>query len=171
MVLVPIILLSACSTQAALDRSSSSSISSHSSRVEMPSKSALRRSIRTAQKYDQVEMADQENKDANIRYSDIVGSQNREKYTGKLKIVGGEVFAKKVYSGNSYMYFIEDNANQNHVFIIFTNSKGIRKDDLIMVHGVIAGKTTYPNTDGNKDNAVMLTAMKKNIENAGASGK
>lgn len=40
-----------------------------------------------------------------------------------------------------------------------------------MVHGVIVGKVTYTNGNGNRRNGVIIAAAAKDIQNNGAVGK
>lgn len=172
--LLPIMLLTGCSKT---NSSSSSSTSSQSSTIETsqatyPSTDAIKTAVNKAKKADQVDLIEAMEKDANVRFSDVVQNSDPEKYVGKVKLVDGEVFdTENTKSKDGKMYYIEDVTNKDHVYVLYTNKTGIRKDDSIETYGVIAGKMTYPTSDNKTEKAILITATKKNVQNNGATGK
>ena len=171
--LLPIALLTGCTGAAnSSSSSSSSSKSSQDSSYDLPTSGAFAKAVHKAENMDTVEQATAEEKDASIRYSDIVGSSNRDKYVGKARVLTGTVTGKKSTTAKgNYMYFVPDTANLKHAYWIYTNKKGIRTDDTLMVHGIIVGKVTYTNDNGNRRNGVIVAAKAKNIQNDGAAGQ
>lgn len=171
--LLPIMLLTGCSgTSNSSSTSSSSAKSSQDDNYDLPTSSAFTKAVNKDKNMDTSERATAEENDANIRYSDIVGSSDRDKYAGKAKIVTGTVTGKKSTTAkDNYMYFVPDTANSKHAYWVYTNKKGIRTDDTLMVHGVIVGKVTYTNGNGNRRNGVIVAAAAKDIQNNGAVGK
>lgn len=92
-----LLMLTGCSgTKDSSSNSSSSSKSSQDDSYDLPTSDAFTKAVNKDKNMDTSERATAEENDANIRYSDIVGSSNRDKYAGKAKIVTGTVTGKKV---------------------------------------------------------------------------
>lgn len=169
--------LAACSNSTSSSGSSSSSSASSSSeeadqRTKTPSEKAIDSALDKAKSISQTDMIEQEENDANIRFSDITNISNRDKYTGKVKAFSGKVFdSDETTDSSTHVYYVEDNANSDHVFVVETNKSGIRKGDMLMVHGIIAGKFTYSTNDNSRINAVMLISEKQFVQNSGDSGE
>jgi len=172
---MPFLLLTLTGCSGTKDSSSNSSSSSKSSQddsYDLPTSGAFTKAVNKAKNMDTLKRTTAEENDADIRYSDIVGSSNRDKYAGKAKIITGTVTGKKSTTAkDNYMYFVPDTANSKHAYWVYTNKKGIRTDDTLMVHGVIVGKVTYTNGNGNRRNGVIIAAAAKDIQNNGAVGK
>lgn len=177
--LLATISLAACSSSASKSSSSSSESSTSSSSSEeadqgtqTPSEKAIDSALDKAKSISQSDMIEQVENDANIRFSDITKASNRDKYTGKAKTFSGKVFdSDETTDSSTHVYYVEDNANTDHVFVVETNKSGIRKGDTLNVDGIIAGKFTYSTDDNSRINAVMLAAEKQFVQNSGDSGE
>jgi len=168
--------LSACSSSTSSSSSSSSSASSSSKEADQgtqtPSEKAIDSALDKAKSISQSDMIEQVESDANIRFSDITKASNRDKYTGKAKTFSGKVFGSdETTDSSTHVYYVEDNANTDHVFVVETNKPGIRKGDTLNVNGIIAGKFTYSTNDNSRINAVMLISEKQFVQNSGDSGE
>lgn len=167
--------LSGCGGTSTKSSNSNNRSSSERTKVKsdtFPSKPAMKLAAKRANNYDDIQLANSANKDSSIRYSDIIGSKDRSKYAGRVKLIAGEVVSvEKTNSQSSFMYYISDDANPKHIFALWTNKKHVRTKDQLQVKGVIAGKMSYSNTNNTRVDAVMLVADKQNVQNYGASGE
>lgn len=137
-----------------------------------PSTKSIKLAVKKATKSDEGDLVLAGEHDANLRFSDITKSPDADKYAGKVKQISGEVFdIKNTKSKDGKMYYIEDAANNDHVYVIYTNKTGVRKDDTLSGIAVVAGKMTYTTSNNRTEKAVLVAAQKSNIQNNGAVGK
>lgn len=137
-----------------------------------PSTKSIKLAVKKATKSDEGDLVLAGEHDASLRFSDITKSPDADKYAGKVKQISGEVFdVKNTKSKDGKMYYIEDAANNGHVYVLYTNKTGVRKDDILSGLAVIAGKMTYPTSHNRTEKAVLVAAQKSNIQNNGAVGK
>ncbi|NLR32246.1 hypothetical protein [Levilactobacillus tujiorum] len=169
--------LAACSSSASSSGNSTSSSESSSASssskeadqgTQTPSEKAIDSALDKAKSISKSDMIEQVENDANVRFSDITESSNRDKYTGKAKTFSGKVFdSDETTDSSTHVYYVEDNANSDHVFVVETNKSGIRKDDMLMVDGIVAGKFTYSTNDNSRIDAVMIISEKQFVQNSG----
>lgn len=170
--LLPIMLLTGCSNANSTSSSSSQSSASEKMQETYPSTNAIKTAVNKAKKTNQVNLIEAMEKDSSIRFGDVIHNSDPEKYVGKVKLVDGEVFdIENTKSKNGKMYYIEDVTNNDHVYVLYTNKAGVRRDDSIETYGVIAGKMTYPTNNNKTEKAILVTATKQNVQNNGAVGK
>lgn len=137
-----------------------------------PSTKSIKLAVKKATKSDEGDLVLAGEHDASLRFSDITKFPDADKYAGKVKQIAGEVFdVESTKSKDGKMYYIEDAANNDHVYVIYTNKTGVRKDDTLSGIAVVAGKMTYTTSNNRTEKAVLVAAKKSNIQNNGAVGK
>ncbi len=144
------------------------STESSTQKEKWPTTKYVNQALNKAYKTPQSSLYDENQKNMNIRYSDIINEDSPTEYLKITKTISGNVFSIQKAGDGFYMYYLDSSsANKDETYILITKKPHVQKNDTLNALSVVAGTAKWLDADNKLKNAVVVAAKPKDIINNG----